>query len=167
MQIHFKLTDEAKALKESLGIDFTPMTGTALSCGHDLRACLADKLTIYPDEVVKIPTGVCFDLVAGSNNLDYDDILLGAVLLPRSSFDHRLRVTNSIGLIDTDYQGQVLIKVKNASEEVVIVDPGARLAQIAFTLFIAVENFIEFEEFDGETTRGEGGFGSTGEGSDG
>jgi len=119
----------------------------------DLRACLDEVLTIRPGETRLIPTGFAMHM---------EDTGMAAVILPRSGLGHKHGIVlgNLVGLIDSDYQGQVFVSCWNRSEELFQIEPGARIAQL---VFLPVEQVCweRVEEFH-SSDRGAGGFGHTG-----
>jgi dUTP pyrophosphatase len=130
-----------------------PTYATPGSAGLDLRVCLDEPLQIAGGETVLLPTGLAV-YIADPN--------LAAVILPRSGLGHRHGIVlgNLVGLIDSDYQGELKISCWNRNEEHFTVEPGDRMAQLVF-LPVAQVNFNLVTEFD-ESSRGEGGFGSSG-----
>lgn len=129
-----------------------PELGTPGSAGVDLRACLDEPLTLAPGETTLIGTGIAIHL---------DDPGLCALILPRSGLGHRgLVLGNLVGLIDSDYQGELKISTWNRGQESQTIEPGDRIAQLVITPVIQ-PTFVEVEAFDA-TDRGEGGFGHTG-----
>jgi dUTP pyrophosphatase len=144
MRVQIKVIDARAVL---------PTYATGGSAGLDLRAILDEPLVLQPDEVKLIGTGLAINI---------DDANYAAVLLPRSGLGHTNGIVlgNLVGLIDSDYQGQVFVSLWNRSGASFIVAPNERIAQI---VFIKVEQ-AQFEivsEFP-PSARGEGGFGSTG-----
>ena len=127
---------------------------TTGSAGIDLLACIEEPLTIEPGQTELIPSGIAVYI---------RDPSLAAVLLPRSGLGHKkgLVLGNLVGLIDSDYQGQVFISCWNRGKENCLIEPGMRLAQMVF-LPVEQVNFNLVSSFD-ESDRGEGGFGHTGE----
>ncbi len=119
----------------------------------DLRACVESPLTIVPGASELIPTGFAMHI---------EDTNLAAVLLPRSGLGHKhgLVLGNLVGLIDSDYQGQVYVSCWNRSQEPFTVQPGARIAQMVFVPVVQAE-FQMVPDFT-RSDRGEGGFGSSG-----
>jgi dUTP pyrophosphatase len=119
----------------------------------DLRACLDEVLTITPGETRLIPTGFAMHM---------EDTGMAAVILPRSGLGHKHGIVlgNLVGLIDSDYQGQVFVSCWNRSEELFQIEPGARIAQLVFLPVVQVgwELVEDFHTSD----RGAGGFGHTG-----
>jgi dUTP pyrophosphatase len=119
----------------------------------DLRACVEGTLTIEPGETRLIPTGFAMHM---------QDTDLAAVILPRSGLGHKHGIVlgNLVGLIDSDYQGQVFVSCWNRSDSAFSIEPGARIAQLAFLPVVQVqwERVDDFESSD----RGGGGFGHTG-----
>ena len=130
-----------------------PTYATDGAAGLDLRVCLNEPLQIAPQETVLLPTGLSIYIA---------DPQLAAVILPRSGLGHKhgIDLGNLVGLIDSDYQGELKISCWNRGMEHFTVNPGERIAQLVFipvvqAAFELVENFTESE-------RGEGGFGSSG-----
>ena len=147
---------DLKVLDKRIGDTFDmPDYQTSGSAGIDLLACLDEPLTIQPGDTELIPSGIAVYI---------RDPSLAAVLLPRSGLGHKrgLVLGNLVGLIDSDYQGQVFISCWNRGKESYVIEPGMRLAQMVF-LPIQQVNFNLVESFE-ESDRGEGGFGHTGEG---
>ena len=147
---------DLKILDKRIGDTFDmPDYQTSGSAGIDLLACLDEPLTIQPGDTELIPSGIAVYI---------RDSSLAAVLLPCSGLGHKkgLVLGNLVGLIDSDYQGQVFISCWNRGKESCVIEPGMRLAQMVF-LPIQQVNFNLVESFE-ESDRGEGGFGHTGEG---
>jgi len=119
----------------------------------DLRACVDEALTVEPGETRLIPTGFAMHM---------QDTDLAAVILPRSGLGHKHGIVlgNLVGLIDSDYQGQVYVSCWNRSSEAFQVEPGARIAQMVF-LPVVQTQWERVEEFD-TSDRAGGGFGHTG-----
>ncbi len=130
-----------------------PDYATTGSAGLDLRACLESKITISPQETVLIPTGLAIYI---------SDPTLAAVLLPRSGLGHKHGIVlgNLVGLIDSDYQGQVFVSCWNRGQTAFEIDIGDRIAQMVFVPVAQVE-FEHVKDFT-NSERGEGGFGHTG-----
>ena len=146
---------DLKVLDKRIGDTFDmPDYQTSGSAGIDLLACLDQPMTIQPGDTELIPSGIAVYI---------RDSSLAAVLLPRSGLGHKkgLVLGNLVGLIDSDYQGQVFISCWNRGKESCVIEPGMRLAQMVF-LPIQQVNFNLVESFE-ESDRGEGGFGHTGE----
>ncbi|MGV8892753.1 MAG: dUTP diphosphatase [Burkholderiaceae bacterium] len=135
-------------LKEQL-----PAYATAGSAGLDLRACLDAPLTIAPGETHLVPTGLAIHVA----NPAY-----AAMILPRSGLGHKHGIVlgNLVGLIDSDYQGQLMVSTWNRGQTAFTLNPMERLAQLVIVPVIQV-GFNIVEEFDA-SERGTGGFGSTG-----
>lgn len=145
-----------RILDERLGRDFPlPEYATAGSAGLDLRACIDGPLVLAPGQTELVPTGLAIHL---------DDPGLAAVLLPRSGLGHRHGVVlgNLVGLIDSDYQGQVLVSAWNRGSQAFTIQPGERIAQMV-VLPVVRARFEVVSEFE-PSTRGEGGFGHSGRG---
>lgn len=145
---------ELKILDPRVGksIDL-PTYATEGSAGIDLRVCLDEPLQIAPGQTVLLPTGLAI-YIADPN--------LAAVILPRSGLGHKHGIVlgNLVGLIDSDYQGELKISCWNRNVDHFTVQPGDRIAQLVF-LPIVRANFKIVDSFT-ETDRGEGGFGSSG-----
>ncbi|HAB68616.1 dUTP diphosphatase [Litorivicinus sp.] len=129
-----------------------PEVGTPGSAGVDLRACLDEPVTLAPGETILIGTGIAIHL---------EDPGFCAMILPRSGLGHRgLVLGNLVGLIDSDYQGELKISTWNRGQEPQTIEPGDRIAQMVITPVIQ-PTFIEVDDFE-SSSRGEGGFGHTG-----
>lgn len=130
-----------------------PSYATPGSAGLDLRVCIDEPLQIAPQQTVLLPTGLAI-YIADPN--------LAAVILPRSGLGHKHGIVlgNLVGLIDSDYQGELKISCWNRNQEHFTVMPGDRIAQLVF-LPVVQCTFKLVESFT-ETNRGEGGFGSSG-----
>lgn len=159
----------------------TPTYATAGAAAIDLRACstvehhaghtaqtrLLGMLTLRPGERVKIGTGVAFDLhergeLLGGDTYEMCNAALAGLILPRSGFGSRgLMLQNTVGLIDSDYQGEILLMAWNAGNDVITIQPLDRIAQMLIVEPIR-PGFTVVSEFSQRTERGTGGFGSTG-----
>lgn len=130
-----------------------PEYATEGSAGLDLRACLGEALVIAPGETQLIPTGIAIHM---------GDPELAAVILPRSGLGHKHGIVlgNLVGLIDSDYQGQVFVSCWNRSREPFEVTVGERIAQLVFVPVVRA-GFRLVDEFE-ESRRGSGGFGHSG-----
>jgi dUTP pyrophosphatase len=119
----------------------------------DLRACIDEPITLRPGDSALIPSGLAIHL---------GDPTLAAVIIPRSGLGHKHGIVlgNLVGLIDSDYQGQVFVSCWNRGREPFVVNPMERIAQLVVVPVVQVELNI-VESFD-ESARGAGGFGSTG-----
>jgi dUTP pyrophosphatase len=145
---------QVRILDPRLGKDFAlPAHATAGSAGLDLRACLDSELSLPAGAVELIPTGMAIHL---------DDPSLAALILPRSGLGHRHGIVlgNLVGLIDSDYQGQLLVSCWNRGSEPFTIRPGERIAQLIVVPIIQVE--LQIVEDFAPTTRGGGGFGHSG-----
>lgn len=133
--------------------DALPAYATPGSAGLDLRACIDAPITIAPGQTVLIPTGIAVHL---------GDPHYAAVLLPRSGLGHKHGIVlgNLVGLIDSDYQGQLMVSCWNRSEVAFTLQPMERLAQLVIVPVVQAQ-FNVVTEFPA-TERGEGGYGSTG-----
>ncbi|MDA9006087.1 dUTP diphosphatase [Litoricola sp.] len=129
-----------------------PEVGTPGSAGVDLRACLDEPVTLAPGETILIGTGIAIHL---------EDPGFCAMILPRSGLGHRgLVLGNLVGLIDSDYQGELKISTWNRGHQPQTIEPGDRIAQMVITPVIQ-PTLIEVDDFE-SSSRGEGGFGHTG-----
>jgi dUTP pyrophosphatase len=147
---------QLRILDPRLGRDFPlPDYATAGSAGVDLRACVDEVLTVMPGQTVLVPTGMAIHI---------DEPGLAAVILPRSGLGHKHGIVlgNLVGLIDSDYQGQLMVSCWNRGSEAFELEPGVRLAQMVFVPVVQV-GFEVVEEFRA-SDRGAGGFGHTGRG---
>ncbi len=145
---------QLRILDRRLGTEFPlPHYATDGAAGMDLRACLETASTVAPGVTELIPTGLAIHM---------EDKDLAAVLLPRSGLGHKHGIVlgNLVGLIDSDYQGQVYVSCWNRSKEAFTIQPGERIAQMVFVPVVRAE-FEIVEEFT-PSVRGEGGFGSSG-----
>ena len=130
-----------------------PAYATHGSAGLDLRACLKEDTVIDPHQTILIPTGMAIHIA---------DEELAAVIVPRSGLGHKHGIVlgNLIGLIDSDYQGELMVSCWNRSDSPYTVEIGARIAQLVFVPVVRA-HFDIVADFNG-SLRGVGGFGSTG-----
>ena len=145
---------EMKLLDSRLGAEFPlPSYATAGSAGIDLRACVETSVVLEPGQTLLVPTGMAIHI---------GDPGLAAVLLPRSGLGHKHGIVlgNLVGLIDSDYQGQVFVSCWNRGDESFTIEPGERIAQMVFVPVVQAE-FSIVDEFT-PSARGAGGFGHTG-----
>jgi len=145
---------QLKILDQRLGKEFPlPHYATEGSAGMDMRACLEAPLEMAPGDSHLIPTGMAIHVA---------DAGLAAVLLPRSGLGHKHGIVlgNLVGLIDSDYQGQVFVSCWNRGKETFIVEPGERIAQMIIVPVVRADFEIVKDFVDSE--RGAGGFGHTG-----
>jgi len=145
---------QVRILDPRIGKEFPlPHYATPGSAGLDLRACLDAPLTLAPGQTQLIPTGIAIHL---------DEPGLAAVLLPRSGLGHKHGIVlgNLVGLIDSDYQGQVMVSCWNRGGVPFTIEPGERIAQMVVVPVVQVD-FEIVEEFTA-SHRGAGGFGSSG-----
>ena len=145
---------QVKILDKRLGNEIPmPHYGTEGSAGLDLRACLEDTVTLEPGETKLIPTGM---------SVYIEDTGLAAMILPRSGLGHKHGIVlgNLVGLIDSDYQGELMVSCWNRGNTTFTMEVCERIAQLVIVPVVQAE-FDLVEEFEA-TDRGEGGFGSTG-----
>ncbi len=130
-----------------------PAYATSGSAGLDLRACLDQPLTLAPGDTALVPTGLAIHI---------GDPGLAAMILPRSGLGHKHGIVlgNLVGLIDSDYQGQLMVSVWNRGKEAFTLQPLERMAQLVIVPVVQAQ-FRVVDDFDA-SARGEGGFGSTG-----
>jgi dUTP pyrophosphatase len=148
-------TLQVRILDQRLGKEFAlPAYATAGSAGLDLRACLEAPLTLGAGKAELIPTGLAIHL---------GDPALAAVILPRSGLGHRHGIVlgNLIGLIDSDYQGQLMVSCWNRGAEPFTIRPGERIAQLVVVPVVQMQ--LEVVAEFGASTRGAGGFGHSGQ----
>ncbi|MDQ7989140.1 MAG: dUTP diphosphatase [Candidatus Dactylopiibacterium sp.] len=133
--------------------DNLPQYGTPGAAGLDLRACLDAPLTLAPGDTQLIPTGMAIHL---------EDPRLAALILPRSGLGHKHGIVmgNLVGLIDSDYQGQLFVSTWNRGKEAFTIQPMDRIAQLVVVPVVQVALNV-VEDFSA-SARGAGGFGSTG-----
>ena len=146
------LNVELKILDSRLH-NMMPAYATPGSAGLDLRACIEHTQTLHPGETTLIPTGMAIHLA---------DPNFAAMILPRSDLGHKHGIVlgNLVGLIDSDYQGQLLVSCWNRGREAFILNPLERIAQLVIVPVVQA-NFTLVDDF-AASERGEGGFGSTG-----
>lgn len=146
MQVDLKILDPR--VREQL-----PQYATPGSAGLDLRACLDEAITLNPGETRLIPTGLAMHLA---------DAGYAAMILPRSGLGHKHGVVlgNLVGLIDSDYQGQLMVSMWNRGQEAFTIQPFERIAQMVIVPVVQA-TFTVVEDF-ASSDRGAGGFGSTG-----
>ncbi len=146
--VQIKILDQR--IKSEFGL---PHYATEGSAGLDLRACIEEPVSISAGETQLIPSGIAIHI---------NDASLAAVLLPRSGMGHKHGIVlgNLVGLIDSDYQGQVYISCWNRGKSAFTIEPGDRIAQMVFVPVIQAA-FDVVDEFD-DSERAEGGFGHTG-----
>jgi dUTP pyrophosphatase len=134
--------------------DNLPAYATSGSAGLDLRACLNEPLTLAPNAWQLVPTGMAIHLA---------DAGYAALILPRSGLGHKHGIVlgNLVGLIDSDYQGQLMVSAWNRSEVAFTIEPMERIAQLVIVPVLQAE-FNVVSDFSAPSERGEGGYGSTG-----
>ena len=153
MATHLNMQIELKILDERLR-DNLPTYATPGSAGLDLRACLTEPSTLQPNAWQLVPTGMAIHL---------KDPGYAAMILPRSGLGHKHGIVlgNLVGLIDSDYQGQLMVSAWNRSDVPYTLQPMERLAQLVVVPVVQA-SFKLVESFEGASQRGEGGYGSTG-----
>ena len=134
--------------------DAMPAYATPGSAGLDLRACLDAPLTLQPNDWQLVPTGMAIHL---------SDPAYAALILPRSGLGHKHGIVlgNLVGLIDSDYQGQLMVSAWNRSDVAFTIEPMERIAQLVIVPVVQAQ-FRIVDEFAAASVRGEGGYGSTG-----
>lgn len=145
---------QVRILDERIGNEFPmPAYATTGSAGLDLRACIDGPLKLAPGKTELIPTGL---------SIYIEDEGLAAMLLPRSGLGHKHGIVlgNLVGLIDSDYQGPLMVSCWNRGDEAFTVQPGERIAQMVLVPVVQAE--FEIVDAFHATERGEGGFGSSG-----
>ena len=145
---------QVKILDPRIGTSFPlPSYATPGSAGLDLRACLDQALTLEPGQTELIPTGLAIHI---------DDPNLCAMILPRSGLGHKHGIVlgNLVGLIDSDYQGQLFVSCWNRGNTSFVMEPGERMAQLVLVPVIQADFSLVTEFTDSD--RGDGGFGSSG-----
>ncbi|MDQ8038954.1 MAG: dUTP diphosphatase [Rickettsiella sp.] len=144
---------QLKILDSRLGEAFLPAYATKGSAGLDLRACLEETIQLLPNQVEMIPTGLAIHIA---------QVDIAAVILPRSGLGHKHGIVlgNLVGLIDSDYQGELKISCWNRGQDSFTIQPGDRIAQLVFVPIVRTEFNIVLEF--AATERGEGGFGHSG-----
>lgn len=129
-----------------------PTRGSAAAAGYDLYACIDESVQINPHQTRKIGTGLSFELPNG--------VFAGIYARSGLATKQGLRPANCVGICDSDYRGEYIVALHNDTDDIQIINPGERIAQVI------VQNFVplDFEEVDelSDTNRGAGGFGSTG-----
>ena len=147
MKLDVKILDAR--LREAM-----PAYATTGSAGLDLRACLDEPLTLAPNAWQLVPTGMAMHL---------KDPAYAALILPRSGLGHKHGIVlgNLVGLIDSDYQGQLMVSAWNRSEVAFTIEPMERIAQLVIVPVVQAQ-FHVVDEFTQASERGEGGYGSTG-----
>lgn len=146
---------QLKILDPRLGNEIPmPAYATSGSAGIDLRACLDEDVTLAAGDTLLIPTGIAIHI---------NDAQLAAVLLPRSGLGHKHGIVlgNLVGLIDSDYQGQIFVSCWNRGKDSFTIQVAERIAQMVFVPVVQAE-FEQVAEFD-QSERGAGGFGHTGQ----
>jgi dUTP pyrophosphatase len=133
--------------------DIIPSYATAGAAGMDLRACVDEPIMIEAGQIAKIPTGMAIQI---------PNRYVGGFVFPRSGLSSKYGISliNCVGVIDSDYTGEIICPVVNHSDKSFIVSPGDRIAQLVF-MPVCNATLVQVEDLQ-ETDRGSGGFGSTG-----
>ncbi|MDF2891441.1 MAG: deoxyuridine 5-triphosphate nucleotidohydrolase [Clostridia bacterium] len=133
--------------------ELMPAYATPGSAGMDLKACIEEPMRIEPGQIAKVPTGIAIQI---------PNPYVGGFVFPRSglSSKHGISLINCVGVIDSDYIGEIICPVVNHSGKEFIINPGDRIAQLVF-MPVCNASLVQVEELQ-ETERGSGGFGSTG-----
>ncbi len=145
---------QLKILSDKIGKEIPlPTYATKGSAGLDLRACLDTTIDLSSGETTLLPTGL---------SIYIQDPNLTAIILPRSGLGHKYGIvlSNLVGLIDSDYQGELMVSCWNRGNTTFTIEPGERVAQLVFLPVVQAE-FNIVKKFE-QTQRGEGGFGHTG-----
>lgn len=145
---------KVKAMSPKIGTEIpTPFYASSGAAAMDLHACIDQTIEIAPSQLVSIPTGIAIGLPSA----DYV-----ALVFARSGLGikHGISLSNAVGVIDSDYRGEIAVGLTNHSQETYVVQPGDRIAQLAVMPVVQAQ-LTMVENLD-ETQRGAGGFGSTG-----
>ena len=145
---------QLKILDQRIGNQIPlPAHATGGSAGMDLRACIDETIRLKPGETELIPTGIAIHI---------NDPGLAATILPRSGLGHKHGIVlgNLVGLIDSDYQGQLFVSCWNRGHNSFTIEPGDRIAQLVFVPVVQAD-FEVVDDFD-QSDRGTGGFGHSG-----
>ncbi len=140
-----------KKVKENAKL---PQRATDGSAGYDLFACMEESVVIKPHEIVKVPTGIAVAL---------EDKNMALFIYARSGLASKYGIApaNCVGVVDSDYRGEIMVPLINLSGEYYTIEPGQRIAQMIFAP-VLLPDLVETDELSA-TERGDGGFGSTGE----
>lgn len=132
-----------------------PAYTTAGSAGMDLRACIAESIVMVPGNTILIPTGLAIYMA---------DPAIAALIVPRSGLGHNHGIVlgNLVGLIDSDYQGPLMVSVWNRGQNIITIHPGDRIAQIVFVPVVQAELNLVDSFHSSNSNRGHGGFGHSG-----
>lgn len=144
-----------------------PTFATGESAGVDLRAAIDEPIVLQPNQDAVIPSGLKMHIGgAGLGSLiqgvDFKVGMYG-MIVPRSGlgFKHYLRLANTVGIIDADYQGEIMIKIRNEGKTELVIEPAMRICQMVFHMYAHSFKFDVVDSFE-KTERGEGGFGHSG-----
>jgi dUTP pyrophosphatase len=146
---------ETKIMNPLVGVSIPlPSYATTGAAAMDLRACLAEPLTVQAGETVLVPSGIAISI---------HDPGLVALLVPRSGLGikHGIVLANTVGVIDSDYQGEIGIGIFNRGTTAYTIEPGERICQMMFVPVTQV-TFAVVDDFSADSARGTGGFGHTG-----
>jgi dUTP pyrophosphatase len=145
---------KTKILDPRIGKEFPlPQCATNGSAGLDLRVCIDKPIKLQPSAVELLPTGIAVHM---------EDTNMAAVILPRSGLGHKHGIVmgNLVGLIDSDYQGQIMVSCWNRGSDEFVINPGDRIAQLVFVPIIQAK--LEVVDDFADSSRNSGGFGHTG-----
>lgn len=145
---------KVKLLRKQEGqADLMPAYATEGSAGMDLKACIDVPITIAPGQIVKVPSGIAIQI---------PNKYIGGFVFPRSglSSKHGISLINCVGVIDSDYTGEIICPVVNHMQKEFVIHPGDRIAQLVF-MPVCNAQMVLVDELE-NTERGSGGFGSTG-----
>ena len=130
-----------------------PTRGSSYAAGYDLYAAINEPVTIFPGTTISVTTGLAMEI---------PENFFGAIFARSGLATKRgLRPANCVGVVDADYRGEVIVAIHNDSDKVQQINPGERIAQMVFLPYRSMGNFEVVDELN-DTTRGAGGFGSTG-----
>lgn len=148
-----KMDNNVVKIKKVRDNAVVPQRATSGSAGADLCACIDEPIELKPGQLVKVPTGIAIALPSAE---------YGAFLFARSGLGvkHGICLSNGVGVVDSDYRGEISVGLCNVGSEPYKIEPGERIAQMVI-MPVAVLPLCEADELD-KTQRGEGGFGSTG-----
>jgi dUTP pyrophosphatase len=162
MNLLFKKTELAKQVEVQANVDFTPLRAHQTDAGADLRCCSLEPMYLHPGTITKVLSGVHIWLGSGDTHSGFVVANKGYVgfMVPRSS-NPGIILRNTIGTMDYEYQGEIIMNWFNPLDYIVTLQPGERIAQL-LVLPIMLPTFELVDDFFISTKRGEKGYGSTG-----